>query len=66
MTVERAMTAIHSPHKLFWRQDIATPELLRKRITTADLARDIYNSRLTKGLIGKTIDWLPGIGRIET
>jgi phosphoribosylamine--glycine ligase len=66
MTVERAMTAIHSPHKLFWRQDIATPELLRKRITTADLARDIYNYRLTKGLIGKTIDWLPGIGRIET
>lgn len=64
--VERAIDCISSDWKLFHRKDIGTKALLEKRFDQANLAKDIFHYREERGLIGKTIDWIPGIGRIET
>nr|HPR41755.1 phosphoribosylglycinamide synthetase C domain-containing protein [Candidatus Methanofastidiosa archaeon] len=64
--VESAIGHISSDWKLFHRKDIGTQALLDKRIDQANLAKDIFHYREERGLIGKTIDWIPGIGRIET
>jgi phosphoribosylamine--glycine ligase len=50
---------------VFHRSDIGSEVLLKKRIEQAQLIREIYRYRLSKGLIGKTIDWIPGRGKIE-
>ncbi|MCS7139283.1 MAG: phosphoribosylamine--glycine ligase [Candidatus Nezhaarchaeota archaeon] len=49
----------------FHRSDIGSEVLLRKRIEQAQLIREIYRYRASRGLIGKTIDWIPGKGKIE-
>ncbi|RZN49452.1 phosphoribosylamine--glycine ligase [archaeon] len=64
--VEQAISHIKSDWKLFHRKDIGTKALMQKRQDQADLARDIFRYREARGLIGKTIDWIPGIGKIET
>ncbi|MBN1785695.1 MAG: phosphoribosylamine--glycine ligase [Candidatus Methanofastidiosa archaeon] len=64
--VEKAISCISSDWKLFHRKDIGTKALLEKRMDQANLARDIFHYREERGLIGKNIDWIPGIGRIET
>ena len=64
--VEAAALCITSDWKLFHRKDIGTKALLKKRHEQADLARDIFRYREERGLIGKSIDWIPGIGKIET
>ncbi|MDD4281777.1 MAG: phosphoribosylamine--glycine ligase [Candidatus Methanofastidiosa archaeon] len=63
---EKACAHITSSWKLFHRKDIGSKALLAKRYEQASLARDIFKYREERGLIGKTIDWIPGIGRIET
>lgn len=63
---EQATGCITSDWKLFHRHDIGSPELLHKRMRTAQLVRDVYQYRAAHNLIGKTIDWIPGIGKIET
>jgi len=64
--VERAIGCINSNWKLFHRKDIGTQALIDKRKDQANLARDIFRYREERGLIGKNIDWIPGIGKIET
>jgi len=64
--VEGAIEHVSSDWKLFHRKDIGTKALLEKRIDQANLAKDIFHYREERGLIGKNIDWIPGIGRIET
>lgn len=63
---EKATQYVTSDWKLFHRHDIGSPELLKKRMRTAQLVRDVYQYRIQHNLIGKTIDWIPGIGKIET
>jgi phosphoribosylamine--glycine ligase len=63
---EQATTYVTSDWKLFHRHDIGSKELLDKRMRTAHLVRDAYQYRAQHNLIGRTIDWIPGIGRIET
>ncbi len=63
---EKATHCVTSDWKLFHRHDIGSPELLDKRMRTAQLARDAYQYRAGHDLIGRNIDWIPGIGKIET
>lgn len=51
--------------RLFYRSDIGTPRSLEKRKRLADLVREIYQYRERKGILGRTIDWIPGRGKIE-
>ncbi|MEM1538396.1 MAG: phosphoribosylamine--glycine ligase [Candidatus Nezhaarchaeales archaeon] len=51
---------------LFHRSDIGTPTLLNRRIEQSQLVREVYKYRVSRGLIGKTLEWIPGRGRIET
>lgn len=63
---EEATNYVTSDWKLFHRHDIGSPELLDKRMRTAQLVREIYQYRAEHNLIGRNIDWIPGIGKIET
>jgi len=63
---EQATQYVISDWKLFHRHDIGSQELLDKRMRTAQRARDVYQYRAEHNLIGRNIDWIPGIGRIET
>jgi phosphoribosylamine--glycine ligase len=63
---EKATHYVSSDWKLFHRHDIGSSELLDKRMRTAQLVRDVYQYRGQHGLIGRNIDWIPGIGKIET
>lgn len=63
---EKATHFVNSDWKLFHRHDIGSQELLDKRMRTAQLVRDVYQYRGQHGLIGRNIDWIPGIGKIET
>jgi phosphoribosylamine--glycine ligase len=63
---EKACAYVTSDWKLFHRKDIGSEALLKKRYEQAALSRDIFRYREERGLIGKTIDWIPGIGKIET
>ena len=63
---EEATQYVTSDWKLFHRHDIGSRELLDKRMRTAQLVRDAYRYRAEHNLIGRNIDWIPGIGKIET
>jgi phosphoribosylamine--glycine ligase len=63
---EDATQYVTSGWKLFHRHDIGSKALLEKRMRTAQLVRDVYQYRAEHDLIGRNIDWIPGIGRIET
>ena len=63
---ERATAYVTSDWKLFHRHDIGSQDLLDKRMRTAQLVRDVYQYRAEHNLIGRNIDWIPGIGKIET
>jgi phosphoribosylamine--glycine ligase len=63
---EQATAYVTSDWKLFHRHDIGSQELLDKRMRTAQLVRDVYQYRAGHNLIGRNIDWIPGIGKIET
>lgn len=63
---EEATKHVTSYWKLFHRHDIGSKELLEKRMRTAQLVRDVYQYRAEHNLIGRNIDWIPGIGKIET
>jgi phosphoribosylamine--glycine ligase len=51
--------------ELFYRSDIGSPSLLEKRRRLAEIVREIYQYREKKNMLGKTIDWIPGRGKIE-
>ncbi|MCP8309547.1 MAG: phosphoribosylamine--glycine ligase, partial [archaeon] len=50
---------------LFYRSDIGSQELLNKRIDVADRVRRLYQYRRDKGILGKRIDWLPKVGKMD-
>jgi len=49
---------------VYHRSDIGSDALLSKRIEQAKLIREVYRYRREKGLIGKTIEWIPKRGKI--
>ncbi|MHC1590443.1 MAG: phosphoribosylamine--glycine ligase, partial [Candidatus Hecatellaceae archaeon] len=49
---------------VFYRSDIGSEILLKRRIEQAELVRGVYKYRFRKGLVGKTIEWIPGRGKI--
>ena len=49
---------------VFHRSDIGSEILLKRRVEQAELVRGVYRYRFRKGLIGKTIEWIPGKGKI--
>ncbi len=51
--------------KLFHRKDIGSEKSLSRRIRLANMARDIYQYRERKGLLGKRMIWVPGKGLEE-
>jgi phosphoribosylamine--glycine ligase len=50
---------------LFYRSDIGSHELLSKRIDVANRVRRLYQYRRDKGILGKRIDWLPKVGKMD-
>lgn len=50
--------------KAFHRSDIGSQTLLKRRVDQADLVRGVYTYREKKELVGVTIDWIPGRGKI--
>jgi phosphoribosylamine--glycine ligase len=50
---------------LFHRSDIGSEELLKRRAELAERVRRLYHYRLEKGTIGKRVDWLPGVGKVD-
>jgi phosphoribosylamine--glycine ligase len=49
----------------FHRKDIGSSKCLSRRLELANLARDIYQYKEKKGILGKRMLWLPGKGLIE-
>ncbi len=50
--------------RMFYRLDIGTRESLQEMIDLASLVRSVYTYRMSAGLLGKIIDWMPGKGVI--
>ncbi len=50
---------------LFHRSDIGSEELLKRRAELAERVRRLYLYRLEKGTVGKRVDWLPGVGKVD-
>jgi phosphoribosylamine--glycine ligase len=51
--------------RVFHRSDIGSEKFMERRFSLANLAREIYQYRERKGLLGKRIIWMPGKGLIE-
>lgn len=51
--------------KLFHRSDIGSERSMERRIALARTAREIYQYRERKGLLGKRMLWIPGKGFVE-
>ncbi len=49
---------------VYHRSDIGSQVLLSRRIEQARLIREVYRYRRAKGLVGKTIEWIPKRGKI--
>lgn len=67
LRAERAVRHVFSLDgwPLFYRSDIGSPELLRKRMLIADRVRRVYKHREEKGLLGKTYVFLPTDGLVS-
>ena len=50
---------------LFHRSDIGSEEMLRKRTEVAERVRRLYTYRERRGILGKRIDWIPKIGKLD-
>ncbi|MFQ6084803.1 MAG: phosphoribosylamine--glycine ligase [Candidatus Bathyarchaeia archaeon] len=62
---ERSMPSVKLLNwNVYHRSDIGTETLLNRRTELADLVRGVYTYRREKGLVGVTIDWIPGRGKI--
>jgi len=48
----------------FYRRDIGTKDLIMRRVMTADIVRNAYTYRRSKGLSTVKVDWIPGKGVI--
>lgn len=49
---------------VYHRSDIGSRELLEVRIEQAQLMRAVYKYRAKKGLVGKTVEWIPRKGKL--
>lgn len=49
---------------VYHRSDIGSRALLERRIEQANLIREVYRYRRQKNLVGVSIDWVPGQGRL--
>ncbi len=50
---------------LYHRSDIGTKELLAKRRDLAERARALYMQRKNNKTLGRRIDWLPSVGKVD-
>jgi phosphoribosylamine--glycine ligase len=50
---------------LFHRSDIGSEEMIRKRVEIAERVRRLYTYRERMGILGKRVDWIPRIGKID-
>jgi len=50
---------------LFYRSDIGSAEMISRRVELAERVRRLYKYREERGTLGKRIDWLPKIGRVD-
>ncbi|MCS7385455.1 MAG: phosphoribosylamine--glycine ligase [archaeon GB-1867-005] len=50
---------------IFYRSDIGSAEMIQRRMAVAERVRRLYKYREERGILGKRIDWLPKIGRIN-
>jgi phosphoribosylamine--glycine ligase len=51
--------------KLYHRADIGSERSMERRISLGKMAREIYQYRERKGLLGKRMMWIPGKGLVE-
>jgi len=47
---------------VFYRSDIGSKELLMKRSALAEVVRNVYTYRRSRGLLTTKVDWIPGRG----
>ncbi len=50
---------------IFYRSDIGTEEMLLRRKLIAERVRLLYKYREERGILGRRVDWLPKIGKID-
>ncbi len=50
---------------LFYRKDIGSKEMVSRRTILAERVRYLYKYRRGKGILGKRVDWIPKIGKID-
>ncbi|MCS7098687.1 MAG: phosphoribosylamine--glycine ligase [Candidatus Methanomethyliaceae archaeon] len=51
--------------RVFHRSDIGTEKSFKRRFELAKLAREIYQYRERRGLLGRRVIWIPGKGLME-
>lgn len=57
--------ALSDGWKLYHRADIGSEKSMERRISLGRMAREIYQYRERKGLLGKRMIWIPGKGLVE-
>lgn len=50
---------------LFHRSDVGSEEMLARRAAAAERARRLYKYRESRGMLGRRVDWIPGVGRVD-
>jgi len=50
---------------VFYRLDIGSSEMISRRTRIAEKVRRLYKYREERGILGKRIDWLPKVGKIN-
>jgi phosphoribosylamine--glycine ligase len=60
-----AKISLEDGWKLFHRSDIGSEKSMERRISLGSMAREIYEYRERKGLLGKRMLWIPGKGLVE-
>ncbi len=65
--IEDCVTCVELPDgwNTYHRSDIGTRELLEKRFDAADRVRRLYKYREERDILGRRLDWLPGIGMVD-
>lgn len=49
----------------FYRSDIGSETMVSKRAKLAERVRRLYKYREERGILGKRVDWLPKIGKVD-
>lgn len=51
--------------RFFFRKDIGSRELMARRAKLAEQVRRLYLYRRGRGILGRRVDWVPGIGKVD-